>query len=324
MENKIENKKEQKARNLALKIIGVMIIIWTILGILSFTDRDGYERPLTRDITFADQTALRGKQVFQSYNCMDCHTIVGNGAYFAPDLTHTYNDNGPAWLVAYLGSPAMYPTEAIVNIQLSQLIKDGEINIKDLDAYYAEYPAAKARVVERGGIEALMPNLQFTKDEINALIAYFKYTGKIDTAGWPPEIKAKESVIEATKRELEEKSGIYRYGTSRSDNSSGSGGDIASLERSGESSARELGCIACHSTDGSKQIGPSWKNLYDSSVTLTDGSVVKADSDYLVRSILQPDIEIVEGYTPRIMPSYEGVISEEDINNIIDFIKTLK
>lgn len=100
----IENKKENKARNIALMVIGVMIVIWTILGILSFTEREGYERPMTRDITFSGQTALKGKQTFQAYNCMDCHTIVGNGAYFAPDLTHTYNDNGAAWLLAYLGS----------------------------------------------------------------------------------------------------------------------------------------------------------------------------------------------------------------------------
>lgn len=321
MENKIVNKKEQKARNLALKIIGVMILIWTILGILSFTERDGYERPLTRDISFADQTALKGKQVFQSYNCMDCHTIVGNGAYFAPDLTHTYKDNGPAWLLAYLGSPATYPTETIVNIQLMQLIKDGEIDNMDLEAYYALYPAAKKRVVERGGIEALMPNLQFTKDEINALVAYFKYTGKIDTAGWPPEIHAKESVIEAKKRELEEKSGVYRYTTSQSGNTVA---DPETAMSSGETFAQDFGCIACHSTDGSKQIGPSWKNLYDTNVTLTDGSVVVADADYLMRSILQPDAEIVEGYTPRIMPSYDGVVPEEAIRDIVDFIKTLK
>ncbi|HUH47685.1 MAG TPA: c-type cytochrome [Arenibacter sp.] len=318
-----ENKKEQKARNIALMIIGVMAIIWTVLGVLSFTDREDYERPMTTEISFADQTALKGKQVFQAYNCMDCHTIVGNGAYFAPDLTTTFNDNGAAWLIAYLGSPAMYPTEPIVNIQLQELIKSGDIDVKDLAAYYAKYPAAEARVKERGGIEALMPNLQFTKDEINALIAYFKYTGKINTAGWPPEVRAKETIIEAKKRELEEKSGIYRYGAPGATHINGDSDEISTLPN-GESVARNMGCIACHSTDGSKQIGPSWKNIYGIDATLSDGSSVVRDTDYLIRSILEPDAQIVEGYTPRIMPSYEGMITEEDMNSIIDLIKSLK
>src|SRR5690606_28561959 len=125
------NPKEQKARKIAIWIIGLMILVWTILGIFSFVDSGDRIRPQTTVVTFADQDALRGKQVWQTYNCMDCHTIVGNGAYFAPDLTNIYKDAGPAYLLAYLGSPATYPTEAIVNIQLLQLIKDGHSDATD-------------------------------------------------------------------------------------------------------------------------------------------------------------------------------------------------
>lgn len=325
MENRIiaENKKENKARKTALIVIGIMTVIWTVLGVLSFTDREGYDRPMTRDVLFADQNALKGKQVFQAYNCMDCHTIVGNGAYFAPDLTNSYKDNGPAWLLAYLGSPGTYPTEAIVNIQLKHLINDGEIDMDSLEEYYAQYPAAETRVKERGGIAALMPNLQFSKDEINALIAFFKYTALINTAGWPPEVKAKSSVIEAKKRELEEKSGIYRYASPTASAADGAASEEGRTT-SGESIAHDLGCIACHSTDGSTRIGPSWKNLFDSEVKLADGRTVVADEAYLRLAILEPNEHLVEGYNPGLMPSYQGVISDEDIDRIIDFIKTIK
>ncbi len=317
------NRKENKSRNIALVIIGFMILIWTVLGVLSFTDRDGYDRPMTTDITFEGETALYGKQVFQSYNCMDCHTIVGNGAYFAPDLTNIYPDAGPAYLKAYLASPGTYPTEAVVNIQLQDLIKKEEIKAESLNEYYRDYPRAQERVVERGGIEALMPNLQFTKQEINALIAFFQYTGKLNTAGWPPTVQAKESVIKAEKRKLEEKSGILREQSVAADASINSFETDKNLS-SGLKIANDMGCIACHSTDGSEKIGPTWKNLYETRVTLTTGEQIKADQNYLKRSILHPDEDIVEGYPEGVMPSYQGVFSDEELQQLIDYIKSLK
>src|SRR5512135_700181 len=47
----------------------------------------------------------RGKQVFQRKNCNDCHTILGIGGYFAPELTKTFNRRGGAWLKAFLKDP---------------------------------------------------------------------------------------------------------------------------------------------------------------------------------------------------------------------------
>lgn len=313
------NPKEQKSRKIAIYIIGVMVIIWTVFGVLSFIDSENRKRPQSVEVNFAGQDALRGKQVFQAYNCMDCHTIVGNGAYFAPDLTKLYEQTGPAWLLAYLGSPAAYPTEAIVGIQLNELIKSGEIDVADLDAYYQMYPKAKERVDERGGVDALMPNLQFSKDEINALVAFMKYTSMINTAGWPPEIYAKDAIINQAKIDLQSKSGL----PVKTAVSNASGDESSSTPDGGEI-AKSMGCMACHSTDGSTQIGPSWKNLYNSSVVLDNGTTVTADDEYLKKSILNPNDEIVEGFLPGLMPSYEGVVSESDLNAIVEYIKTVK
>ena len=319
------NPKEQKARKIAIWIIGLMILVWTILGIFSFVDSGDRIRPQTTVVTFADQDALRGKQVWQTYNCMDCHTIVGNGAYFAPDLTNIYKDAGPAYLLAYLGSPATYPTEAIVNIQLLQLIKDGHSDATDLADYYSKYSKAETRVKERGGRDALMPNLPFTKDEINALIAFFKYTADLNTAGWPPKVKARESMIEETKRRLERKCGLFSIesGGPSANSAPVDSNTVVSPADNGKNVAKNLGCIACHSTDGSVVVGPTWKALYGATVTLVGGKKVTADDDYLKRSVLEPNVEIVEGYKTGLMPSYEGAISTTDLSDLIDYIKSL-
>lgn len=317
------NPKEQKARNIAIWVIGLMVIIWTILGILSFVETEGRKRPQTVNVSFSGVNALTGKQVFQGYNCMDCHTIVGNGAYFAPDLTKLYEQAGPAYLLAYLGSPGAYPTEAIVNIQLNELIKAKEPSvdgIANMDEYYAKFPKAKERIQERGGVDALMPNLKFSKDEINGLVAFLKYTSQINTAGWPPEIFAKQTIIDEVKQDMEAKSGLpVKVVTS-------SNGDAATADNSvdGESIANSLGCMACHSTDGTIKIGPSWKNLYGEPVQLSDGSTVTADDEYLTNSILKPNDQIVKGFQEGLMPSYDGMASQQEIDAIIEYIKSLK
>ena len=82
------------------------------------------------------------------------------------------------------------------------------------------------------------------------------------------------------------------------------------------------GCAACHSIDGSALPGPTWKDLFGSSVKLVDGSTVTADDAFLAESIKDPAAKIVEGFQP-IMPPYDN-LTDEDVANIIAYIKTLK
>jgi len=86
------------------------------------------------------------------------------------------------------------------------------------------------------------------------------------------------------------------------------------------------GCTGCHSIDGSKIVGPSFKNLYESKgKVLRDGNLIEVlkDKEYLKQSILNPKIDVVEGY-PNIMPAFEGVLKEEEVEAISEYIKTLK
>jgi cytochrome c oxidase subunit 2 len=82
-------------------------------------------------------------------------------------------------------------------------------------------------------------------------------------------------------------------------------------------------CVTCHSIDGSPRIGPSYKGLYGSMTELTSGAKVKVDDNHMREHILTPTKSPVKGYPP-VMPSYQGQLSEADLNGLIEFIKSLK
>lgn len=87
------------------------------------------------------------------------------------------------------------------------------------------------------------------------------------------------------------------------------------------------GCQACHSTDGSKIVGPTYQHLYGSSETvLRDGNPVSitVDDEYIKRSIYDPNYDIVQGYPKGLMQSYKGTLNDNDISKIIEYLKTLK
>jgi cytochrome c oxidase subunit 2 len=81
------------------------------------------------------------------------------------------------------------------------------------------------------------------------------------------------------------------------------------------------GCKACHTTDGAPSIGPTWRGLYGSTVTLNDGSQVTADDAYLTESIRDPNSQIVEGFAGG-MPTLP--LTDLQVKDLIEFIKTLQ
>ncbi|WKZ57839.1 MAG: cytochrome c oxidase subunit II [Bdellovibrionota bacterium] len=82
-------------------------------------------------------------------------------------------------------------------------------------------------------------------------------------------------------------------------------------------------CVTCHSIDGSKLVGPSFKGIYGATQKHVDGSSATVDEGYIRESILQPGLKVAEGYQ-NMMPPYEGQLSEEQIKDISEFIKSLK
>jgi cytochrome c oxidase subunit 2 len=83
------------------------------------------------------------------------------------------------------------------------------------------------------------------------------------------------------------------------------------------------GCNACHSLDGSANIGPTWKGLHGRTVSLASGGSVTANDDYLKNSILEPASQVVAGFQP-VMPPYKGKLSDRQVEALIAYIKTLK
>jgi nitric oxide reductase subunit C len=95
-----------------------------------------------------DASVIAGKDVWHRKNCINCHTLLGEGAYYAPDLTQITTQRGAAYLQEFL---------------------------KDPSKFYSE---------ERD--RRLMPNLKLSDEQINNVIAFLTWVSRIDTQGWPP------------------------------------------------------------------------------------------------------------------------------------------
>jgi len=99
-----------------------------------------------------------------------------------------------------------------------------------------------------------------------------------------------------------------------------------SLADQGYEVLRRNGCNACHSSDGSKLIGPSYLGGWGGTrVVITDREEreVAVDAEYIKRSIYEPNADVVDGYNRGLMLSYEGMVTEQEVDLIIEYLKAL-
>lgn len=108
----------------------------------------------------AEALVKLGKLTTQAKNCMNCHTLLGNGAYYAPDLTK-------AWLDQYWGS------KEVREVQMLEFIKD---------------PSDKLH----NSLGRRMPKLDITDEEARGVVAFLKWMSSIDTNGFPYNFKSIE------------------------------------------------------------------------------------------------------------------------------------
>lgn len=92
----------------------------------------------------------------------------------------------------------------------------------------------------------------------------------------------------------------------------------------GEKVYKEKNCNTCHSVDGSKLTGPSFKGIWGGPQPITGGPTVTVDEEYVRESIVNPQAKIAEGYPAGLMPSYQGLVSQKEILAVIEYMKTLK
>ncbi len=95
-----------------------------------------------------DEQVIAGKRVWHQGNCVNCHTLFGEGAYYAPDLTKITDHRGEQYLTAFLRDPSRF---------------------------YSEKTHRR-----------LMPNPKLDDAQIAAVIAFLDWASDVDTAGWPP------------------------------------------------------------------------------------------------------------------------------------------
>jgi len=308
---------EPRKRRTALAVLGFMVILFAALSVFSFTG--SREQALPENVSFDGHSAVDGRRVFQAYNCMGCHTIVGNGAYFGPDLTDLYRRAGPAWLAAFLPSANAWPTAAAIRLQLGNPAIARAAGTDRYEDYLERYPAARERIERRGGTPTHMPTLPFTRDEIGQLVAFLEYTSQIHTEGWPPVplpgVREAAAAARSATRPAEAASpaAAGAPAVSPSTARAAQGGQLAT----------ELGCLACHSKGAERVVGPGWARLYGSQRELADGSAVTADADYLLESIVHPDARVARGYPPGVMPSYESITTAEQREALVAYIRSL-
>ncbi len=101
-----------------------------------------------------------------------------------------------------------------------------------------------------------------------------------------------------------------------------SGGSQGTLAEQGQNLFAQYGCGTCHLLDQQGR-GPNLRGLYNKPVQLSDGRTVIANDAYLRESILEANAKIVSGFVPGIMPIFKGQISEENVIQLIGYIRSL-
>jgi len=121
--------------------------IATLLFLVLTVDSHRQFPTLTNSENITEEV-IRGQQVWHNYNCINCHTILGEGAYYAPDLTKITQLRGTPYLTAFMKDPSQF------------------------------YDEQKHR--------RLMPNLGMSDQEISDVIVFMDWVSKVDNQGWPP------------------------------------------------------------------------------------------------------------------------------------------
>ncbi len=127
---------------------GSLFFFLVFLGLTFHTTRALPDRDHRENIT---EKVAHGKLLWEENNCIGCHTLMGEGAYFAPELANVYDRFGK--------------------------------NKEAIKAFI------KSRPVDGIPGRRSMPQFNFSEEELEALAEFLKWTSEIDDAGWPPNIQ---------------------------------------------------------------------------------------------------------------------------------------
>lgn len=230
-----------------------------------------------------------GEGLLQKHGCLGCHSLDG--------------------------SPSVGPSFQGISGRQVTVVANGESRTLTCDRDYLEKAILDpgAEIVE--GYPAAMPSYagRIPEEDMTGILDYLvslKGEGKV---GQTTEDKSEES--ESTKEEAHEE---------EASTPSTSTEPAGPVER-GEALATQNGCLGCHSIDGSKRVGPTFKGFWGSERIVTrDGqeTTLVADEDYLIKALREPTADVVQGYPPA-MPPYPG-LSDEEIEDLRAWLESLK
>lgn len=285
---------KRQARHFA---IGSTLVATVAFIGLTLDSHRQFDRLTNSDKITAQVT--RGKDVWHENNCINCHTVFGEGAYYAPDLTKITKLRGEAYLTAYMKDPSKF------------------------------YDETRHR--------RLMPKQNISDADIAALIAFLDWISNVDNQNWPPRpILVTGATFPGSDVSAPATAGANQAGgsappaarpTTSTDN------PIALGERVFRSAAPA--CTACHSTaPGVNMAGPSLAGLVGRTTALLAGSTYKGkatDVDgYIRESVTTPSAHVVPGamYSANgqsFMPNTYGKdLTPEQIDHLVAYLSSLK
>lgn len=237
-----------------------------------------------------------GQDVWHKYNCINCHTLFGEGAYYAPDLTKITQLRGEQYLQAYMRDPSQF------------------------------YDEQRHR--------RLMPKQNLSDDEIKNLIAFLDWVSKVDNQGWPPRpILVTGATIPGTDLAAPPGQKEASPVPPGARPTSGSENPIALGERVFRSATPA--CIACHSVaPGVNMAGPSLAGVATRAEKLVGSPDYKGRAKdaagYIQESIKDPSAHVVPGamYSANgvsFMPNtYSKSLKPEQIEQLAAYLASLK
>lgn len=238
----------------------------------------------------------RGKDVWHANNCINCHTLFGEGAYYAPDLTKITKLRGAAYLTAYMKDPSKF------------------------------YDETRHR--------RLMPKQDISDADIAALIAFLDWVANVDNQGWPPRpILVTGATFPGTDVSAAAGAGAAAGAPPAARPTTAADDPIALGEQVFRSAAPA--CTACHSTaPGVNMAGPSLAGLVARTEALLAGGGYRGKATdvagYIRESVTTPSAHVVPGamYSAEgqsFMPATYGKdLTPDQVTQLVAYLSSLK
>ena len=281
------------------RLFAIVSTVVASLAFLGMTWDSHRQFPKLTNAQNLTPAVIHGKNVWHKYNCVNCHTLFGEGAYYAPDLTKISQHRGSAYLQAYMRDPSKF------------------------------YDETRHR--------RLMPKQDLSDQEIADLVTFLEWVSRVDNQGWPPRpILVTGASIPGTDLSTEQQAVKAQEGGALPPGARPVSSDKSPIAL-GQALFRSVApaCGACHSVaPGVNMAGPSLAGIGEQAQQRIGSADYKGEAKdaegYIRESITHPSAYLVAGamYSANgqsFMPTtYAKDLSPEQIDQLVAYLATLK